>query len=153
LTGWEMYSLPLESVTDVEPSNAAHTGPTFYRGTFTLTDVGGSFLDMSQWGMGVAWVNGHNLGRFWDRGALRSLFVPRHWLKEGENEIVVLELHDAPATPEVTGGTEIVTSQPRPFAVRLDQPASFAPRGGDRSQYPGFEMQAPRGRRGFGPTQ
>jgi beta-galactosidase len=143
LTGWEMYSLPSESVTGLEPSDTGHTGPTFYRGTFSLSDVGGTFLDMRNWSMGVVWVNGHNLGRFWDRGALRSLFVPRHWLKEGENEIVILELHDAPATAEISGSTQIITSEPRPFDVRLDQPASFFPRGENQRNYPGFTIRSP----------
>jgi len=141
MTGWEMYSLPLESVSNIKPSDAGHTGPTFYRGTFSLAVVGGTFLDVRQWGMGVVWVNGHNLGRFWDRGALRSLFVPRHWLKEGENEIVVLELHDAPGRAEISGGTQIVTSEPRPFDVRLDQPASFSPNGENQRNYPGFTIR------------
>ncbi|MBN1818857.1 MAG: beta-galactosidase [Sedimentisphaerales bacterium] len=141
LKGWEMYSLPLESVTDIEPSDARHIGPTFYRGKFSLTDVGGTFLDMRRWSMGVVWVNGHNLGRFWDRGALRSLFVPRHWLKEGENEIVVLELHDAPDAAEISGGTQIVTSEPQSFDVRLDQPASFFPSGNKHRDYPGFTIR------------
>jgi beta-galactosidase len=143
LTGWEMYSLPFESITGLDPSDTGHTGPTFYRGTFSLSDVGGTFLDMRHWGMGVVWVNGHNLGRFWDRGALRSLFVPRHWLKGGVNEIVVLELHDAPARAEISGSTQIISSEPRPFDVRLDQPASFFPRGEGQSDYPGFTIRAP----------
>lgn len=146
LTGWEMYSLPLESVTGIEPSGAGHSGPTFYRGVFTLDEVGGTFLDMRRWGMGVAWVNGHNLGRFWDRGALRSLFVPRHWLCEGDNEIVVLELHDAPEEAEIRGVTGIVTSEPRPFDVALDRPASFAPPAGSRRDYPGFNFRTPAAR-------
>jgi beta-galactosidase len=143
LTGWEMYSLPFESVTGLEPSDTGHTGPTFYRGTFSLSNVGGTFLDMRNWSMGVVWVNGHNLGRFWDRGALRSLFIPRHWLKEGENEIVVLELHDVPSTAEISGSTQIITSEPRPFNVRLDQPASFFPRGENHRNYPGFTIRLP----------
>ena len=51
--------------------------------------------------MGVVWVNGHNLGRYWDRGGLRSLVVPSHWLNQGQNDIVVLELHDAPKAAEI----------------------------------------------------
>lgn len=121
LTGWEMYSLPYPSGARVTPSPAPHEGPTFYRGTFTLNERGGSFLDLRNWQFGVVWVNGHNLGRFWDRGALRSLFVPQHWLKQGENEIVVLELHDAPEKPEISGGTAIVEEEPVPFAIRLDR--------------------------------
>src|SRR5262249_40362344 len=104
LSDWQMYSLPFNSVETVAASSAPHTGPTFYRGTFTLDKLGGSFLDMRNWGFGVVWVNGHNLGRYWDRGGLRSLFVPQNWLKQGQNEIVALELHDAPKQAEISGG-------------------------------------------------
>lgn len=135
---WEMYSLPFESVDSITPSEAGHMGPTFYSGTFSLDKTGGTFLDMRNWSMGVAWINGHNLGRFWDRGSLRSLFVPRHWLKKGENSIVVLELHDAPEKAEITGVKDIVTTEPHPFDVRLDHPSSFFPLPEDKKDYPGF---------------
>jgi len=141
LKGWQMYSLPFESVTGLAHADTSHTGPTFYRGTFSLKNVGGTFLDMRHWSLGVVWINGHNIGRFWDRGALRSLFVPSHWLKKGENEVVVLELHDAPDVAEISGGTQIVASQPRPFDIRLDQPASFSPRGENQRNYPGFTIR------------
>jgi beta-galactosidase len=120
LTGWEMYSLPFASVEGFKASGAEHTGPTFYRGSFTLDKPGGSFLDMRNWGFGAVWVNGHNLGRHWNRGGIRSLFVPEHWLKKGGNEIVVLELHDEPDTAEVGGGTAIVEEPPTPFPVKID---------------------------------
>ena len=94
LSGWQIYSLPFNNVDNFKASDAAHTGPTFYRGTFTVDKPGGTFLDMRNWSMGAVWVNGHNLGRFWDRGGLRSLFLPRQWLKPGRNEIIVLELHE-----------------------------------------------------------
>lgn len=121
LADWEMFSLPLEKIDNFKASAAPHTGPTFYRGTFTVDKPGGTFLDMRNWGFGAVWVNGHNLGRYWDRGALRSLFLPAPFLKQGENEIVILELHDAPKTPEVSGGTKIVETPAVPFAVRLDR--------------------------------
>jgi beta-galactosidase len=121
LGGWQIYSLPFNSVDNFKASDAAHTGPTFYRGTFTVDKLGGTFLDLRNWSMGVVWVNGHNLGRFWDRGGLRSLFLPRQWLKPGRNEIIVLELHGAPKVAEVSGGTKIIEEPPVPFAVRLDQ--------------------------------
>jgi beta-galactosidase len=127
LSGWQIYSLPFNSVDNFKASDAAHAGPTFYRGTFTLDKVGGTFLDMRNWSMGAVWVNGHNLGRFWDRGGLRSLFLPRQWLKQGWNEIIVLELHDAPKVAEVSGGTKIIEELPVPFAVRLDRANLTAP--------------------------
>jgi beta-galactosidase len=127
LSDWQIYSLPCNNAYNFKASDAAHTGPTFYRGTFTLDKLGGTFLDMRNWSMGAVWVNGHNLGRFWDRGGLRSLFLPGQWLKQGRNEIIVLELHDAPKVAEVSGGTKIIEEPAVPFAVRLDRADLTAP--------------------------
>jgi beta-galactosidase len=122
LTDWQMYSLPYATVTDFRPSTKPHIGPTLYRGTFNVTTRAGTFLDLRNWGFGAVWVNGHALGRFWDRGGCRSLFLPAQWLKSGANEIVVLELHDAPATPEISGGTKIIEEPAVPFVMQLDRP-------------------------------
>jgi beta-galactosidase len=127
LSGWQIYSLPYYNVKNFKASDAPQIGPTFYRGTFTLDKLGGTFLDMRNWSMGAVWVNGHNLGRFWDHGGLRSLFLPREWLKTGRNEIIVLELHGAPKDAEVSGGTKIIEEPAIPFAVRLDRPDLTAP--------------------------
>ena len=46
---------------------------------------------------GVAWINGHNLGRYWEAlGPQHTLFVPAPFLEPGSNEIVLLELDDPP---------------------------------------------------------
>jgi hypothetical protein len=47
------------------------------------------------------------------------------WLKPGSNDILVLELHDAPKTPEITGLKNIVSGPNTPFSVRLDLPPTF----------------------------
>lgn len=127
LADWEIYSLPYASVDGIAPSTAPHTGPTFYRGTFDVAKTGGTFLDLRNWSFGVVWVNGHNLGRFWDHGGLRSLFVPGHWLKTGRNDIVVLELHDAPKHAEIAGVDHIIEEAAVPFPVRLDRAVLAAP--------------------------
>jgi beta-galactosidase len=121
LSDWQMFSLPYNNVDNFKASDAPHTGPTFYRGTFMVDKLGGTFLDMRNWSMGAVWVNGHNLGRYWDHGGLRSLFLPSQWLKRGRNEIVILELHDAPKLAEVSGGTKIIEEKAVPFAVKLDR--------------------------------
>jgi beta-galactosidase len=110
LSDWQIHSLPMDTI-DFKPSDAPHVGPTLYRGTFTLEQVGETFLDMRKWGFGVVWVNGHNLGRYWDRGALRSLYLPSAWQKVGANEIVILELDDEPKSPQV-GGVKSIVSEP-----------------------------------------
>ena len=46
-------------------------------------------------------INGFNLGRFWNsKGPQRTLYLPAPLLKEGDNEIVVLE-YDAVTEPVV----------------------------------------------------
>jgi hypothetical protein len=116
-----MYSLPYATGPDsFKAATTPPTGPEFYHATFSLDQVGGTFLDLSNWSFGVVWVNGHNLGRFWDRGPVRSLFVPQYWLKQGQNDIVVLELHGAPQNPTITGGTALIQEvAAKPFAVKL----------------------------------
>ncbi|MEJ7662049.1 MAG: hypothetical protein WKG07_21990 [Hymenobacter sp.] len=51
-----------------------------------------SYLDMRQWGKGVVWINGHNLGRYWGIGPQQTIYVPAEWLRKGQNEVTVLEL-------------------------------------------------------------
>jgi beta-galactosidase len=123
LTDWQMYSLPLDSPRGLKSSPAAQTGPTFYRGAFNVAKPAGTFLDLRNWGFGAVWVNGHNLGRFWDRGALRSLYLPPQFQRAGRNEIVVLELHDAPKAAEIGSATQIIEAPAVPFPVVLDRPA------------------------------
>ena len=43
---------------------------------------------------GVAWINGFNLGRYWNIGPGDALYVPAPVLRRGRNEIVIFELHD-----------------------------------------------------------
>ncbi|SFW46561.1 glycoside hydrolase family 35 protein [Chitinophaga sancti] len=92
LKGWEMYSLPFSSVPVVKAGKAGVNEPVLREGSFKVNKVGDTYLDMSQWGKGVVWVNGHNLGRYWEVGPQQTVFVPAEWLKQGENSIAVLEL-------------------------------------------------------------
>ena len=69
-----------------------------FRGTFNLSKVGDTFLDMSKWGKGVLYVNGHNLGRYWSQtmdgkpvGPQLRLYCPAPFLKRGKNVVDVVE--------------------------------------------------------------
>ena len=66
----------------------------FYRATINVGEPGDTFLDMRPWGKGFAWVNGHNLGRYWNIGPQQTMYVPGPWLKPGRNEFIVLDLLD-----------------------------------------------------------
>lgn len=68
------------------------TEPVIYRGSFILQEIGDTYLDFAQWGKGYVWINGHNLGRYWEVGPQKRLYCPGVWLKKGENQIVILNL-------------------------------------------------------------
>jgi beta-galactosidase len=153
---WQMYSLPMNPPTVTPGKTAAHTGPSFYTSTFNIDKPASTFLNLGNFGMGVVWVNGHNLGRFWDRGGARSLFLSEHFLKPGANQITVLELHDAPKAAEIPSTTKMVETPPVPFPVRLDNNALQVPGGpapaarGGRAGGPGGPGGAGRGAPGAG---
>jgi beta-galactosidase len=94
LQGWQIYRLPMSDAGAItfKSEQAAVRGPEFYRGSFTLTKTGDTYLDMRGFAKGAAWVNGHFLGRFWDIGPQQTLYVPAPWLKAGTNEVVVFDL-------------------------------------------------------------
>lgn len=76
----------------VEWNNIVGKKPGYYKAEFKLTKKGDSFLDVSTWGKGFVWVNGHCLGRFWKVGPQQTLYCPAVWLKKGKNEIVVMDI-------------------------------------------------------------
>ncbi|MGW0596559.1 glycoside hydrolase family 35 protein [Streptomyces sp. NPDC002776] len=71
--------------------------PGLYRGTVTVRGAGDALLELPGWTRGFVWVNGCNLGRYWSAGPQEALFVPGPVLREGENEVRVLEFESASA--------------------------------------------------------
>ena len=66
--------------------------PAFFRGYLEVDEPADTFLSMEGWGKGVVLVNGFNLGRYWNIGPTKTLYIPAPLLKKGRNEIVVFEL-------------------------------------------------------------
>jgi beta-galactosidase len=110
LMNWEVFSLPMESrnIAGLKfvTGTSEDTPGQFFRGTFDLAATGDTYLDMSGWKKGVLWVNGRNLGRYWDIGPQKRLYCPAPFLKPGRNEIIVFDmLLTAPAA--VRGTTSL----------------------------------------------
>ena len=94
--GWDVYPLPLNNLDKLTFSplqNAEQTHPTFYRTTFPVDEPADTFLALPSWTKGVVWLNGFNLGRYWERGPQKTLYIPAPLLKRGQNELIVFELH------------------------------------------------------------
>jgi beta-galactosidase len=102
LMNWEVFPLPLDAEWAAHlPAGAtppARPG-VFFSGTFTLATPADTFIDMTGYKKGVVWVNGHNLGRYWDIGPQTRLYCPASWLKAGANQVVVFDLHKTEASP------------------------------------------------------
>jgi beta-galactosidase len=117
LTGWQIYSLPMEDVAAMQTgSPAAGIASTahFATGSFTLSQTGDSFLDISALGKGLIWINGHALGRFWNIGPQDTLYVPAPWLKQGKNEVVVFDLFAANGPQKLVGRIKPILDGPTP---------------------------------------
>lgn len=120
---WTTYLFPDDydtvSAQNYQPMNA-DTGdaadcafmPAYYRGTFSVSDPADTYLDLSTWGKGQVWVNGHAIGRFWQIGPQQSLYMPGCWLKKGENEIIILDVM-GPSTPVIAGLEKPILDQLR----------------------------------------
>ena len=115
LAGWQVFNLPLDAqmLGNLKFTATKPAGPGFYRAKVNVPTPGDCFLDMRPWGKGFAWVNGHNLGRYWNIGPQQTMYVPGPWLKAGENEIVILDLL-GPEQPVIAARDQPILDQLRP---------------------------------------
>ncbi len=89
---WEIYTLPLDNVDKVDFKKGYKEGtPAFYRFEADVDEPADTFLDFEGWGKGCIFLNGFNLGRFWEIGPQKRLYIPGPLLKKGKNEIIVFE--------------------------------------------------------------
>lgn len=114
LTGWDNYSLPFKNTGHIRfKSNDRNTeAPVIYRGNFDIKENESTFLDMTNWGKGIVFVNGHNVGRYWHIGPQQTLYVPGCWLKKGKNTIVIFE--------QLKGGKTSVSAIDHPILDQLE---------------------------------
>lgn len=89
---WKNYPLPLDNVDQIDFDRDWTEGqPAFYRYQFDLENPADTYLDMTGFGKGVVFVNNVNIGRFWEKGPILSLYLPKGYLKKGANEVIVFE--------------------------------------------------------------
>ena len=80
---WNMYKLPIDSkIFNWSKKRSDVNTSTLLRANITLHEqIGDTYLDMSNFVKGYVWMNGHNLGRYWNVGPQQRLFCPGVWLK------------------------------------------------------------------------
>jgi len=91
---WEVYNLALEDLLTLTFAKNTDTNkPAFYRGLFYVDKTADTWLRVPFGVKGCIWLNGFNLGRYWQQGPQYSLYVPAPLLKCGKNELIVFEQH------------------------------------------------------------
>lgn len=95
ISQWEMYSLEMKDLSQLLYKPIQRTElPAVYRGYLDIEEAMDTFIYLDHFKKGNVWINGFNIGRYFDRGPQRSLYVPGPLLKKGRNVIEVLSLHE-----------------------------------------------------------
>lgn len=89
---WQVYPLPMDNLEKVDYTNTQiEEQSRFYRGYFEIDNAADTYIKLDSFTKGFVTVNGFNLGRYWEIGPQKTLYLPASLLKEGKNEIVVFE--------------------------------------------------------------
>ncbi|WP_431211287.1 hypothetical protein ACQ86N_36170 [Puia sp. P3] len=113
LFDWKMYKLPMDGVGRFRFAEGKGRGnlPGLYRGSFSVSRQHDLYLDMREFGKGVVFLNGRNLGKYWQIGPQQTIYVPAGWLKKSVNEVVVFD--------ELKGGHSQLRTLDRPILDSL----------------------------------
>ena len=91
LMGYDVVTLPLDNPEKIDFSLEGGKYPLFMRGHFKAQSQNDCFVHLDWFKKGCVYINGFNIGRYWEIGPQRALYIPGVLLKD-ENEIIVLEL-------------------------------------------------------------
>ncbi|OIV36344.1 beta-galactosidase [Mangrovactinospora gilvigrisea] len=106
LSGWRSRPVELATAARLLPRERlapaaealAGEGPVFLAGGLRVDEGRDGFLEVTGGSHGVVWVNGFCLGRYWEIGPQRTLYLPAPLLHaDEENEVLILELDPARA--------------------------------------------------------
>ena len=89
---WNVYPLPMDNLQKLEFTDSMPTEKSFFcKGTFIVDEPKDTFLKTDNFTKGFVTVNGYNIGRYWEIGPQKTLYIPASLLRKGENEIVIFE--------------------------------------------------------------
>ena len=89
---WDVYPLTMDNLDKITfTSDAPEEKSVFYKGYLNVDDAKDTFMKLDNFTKGFVTVNGFNIGRYWEIGPQKTLYIPASLLKQGENEIIVFE--------------------------------------------------------------
>lgn len=90
LFDFTVHTIPMDNLEKLQYGTSVEKFPKFFKGTFKAATDADCFVDMSGFKKGCVFINGFNLGRYWEAGPQVTLYIPKGVLK-AENEIVIFE--------------------------------------------------------------
>jgi len=92
---WEMFKIEMDRLPEAYELSGEERFPKFFRGSFDADEGMDTYVDTQGFTKGNVFINGFNLGRYWNAaGPQQRLYLPGPLLKKENNEIVVLELEN-----------------------------------------------------------
>ena len=89
---WVVYPLPMDNLHKIKFEASDKNEMTqFYKGYFCVKKCADTFLRLDNFRKGFVVINGFNIGKYWEIGPQKSLYVPASLLREGKNEIIIFD--------------------------------------------------------------
>lgn len=90
--GWNMFTCDEATMASLQPTGSTcDHAPTVHTLTFQVDEKADTWLDLPGWGKGTVILNGFCLGRFWEIGPQKRLYIPAPLLRKGENTLTIVE--------------------------------------------------------------
>ena len=91
--GWDMRCLDEKAMRalTIEGASAREKAPGVHTLTFNVDEKADTYLELPGWGKGTVLLNGFTLGRFWEIGPQKRLYIPAPLLQLGENTLSIIE--------------------------------------------------------------
>ena len=104
--GWDIYRIDEQAMLSMPVGEGCPAGqPGVYELTFEVDAPADTWLELPGWGKGVVLLNGFTLGRFWEIGPQKRLYIPAPLLKAGVNTLRIVEC-------EGKAGTALLADEP-----------------------------------------
>ena len=90
--GWDIVCLDEDAMRYLKPEGTAAEGvPAVHDLTFMVDEPADTFLALPDCGKATIFLNGFTLGRYWEIGPQKRLYIPAPLLKEGKNFLRIVE--------------------------------------------------------------
>ena len=91
--GWDIVCIDEEALMslNIEGAVPAKGEPGVYTLAFDVDEPADTFLELPESGKGTVFLNGFTLGRFWEIGPQKRLYIPAPLLNKGENILRIVE--------------------------------------------------------------